>query len=251
MFFFKKKNIVLDCFTKLPYAYDYAKVDHAIKYIPDWWSKTPKQVPDKEFGTIKNCIGVLDYYKRGIVIPSWFEMELTIHTLNNPGDTWYSWKGSNDDISTEGSHAPYQFEGFAQHDGKNVKIANPWGFKTKEEIYFTATQPTWNLRPLLNNVTILPAVVNYKIQHFTHINMFVINKEKDQTCIIPPLTPLMMLHPMTERNVIIKHHLLTEKEWDREFGLYNLFMKDDRRYQKKKKIHEFLDKQGTCPFSGK
>jgi len=35
MFWFKKKKIVLDCFTADPVAFNYAKIDRATKYYPD------------------------------------------------------------------------------------------------------------------------------------------------------------------------------------------------------------------------
>lgn len=248
MFFFKKKQIVLDCFTKIPYVYDHAKIDHAIKYVPEWWKKTPKLIEGKESGTVKNCIGFIDYYKKGFVMPSWFELNLTIHKHNDPENRWYSFTGSNDDVDLERSHAPYQFEGFAGFDGKNIKINSPWGFKTKDEIYFTATQPTWNMRANLEQLTLLPAVVNFKYQNFLNVNYFVTNREYEQHCSIKPLTPLIMLHPMSDRKITVKNHLVSEKEWDRLFGIYNLVIKDENDYQKKKELHETIEKQKKCPF---
>jgi hypothetical protein len=34
-FFTKNKKITVDCFTHYQDVYDYAKIDHAIKYIPE------------------------------------------------------------------------------------------------------------------------------------------------------------------------------------------------------------------------
>ena len=73
-FFIKQEEIVLDCFTHLAYAYDYAKIDWAMKYAPDWWRELPSKVPDSNppLVTLKHCNAVIEYYKKGIVIPSWF-----------------------------------------------------------------------------------------------------------------------------------------------------------------------------------
>ena len=203
MFFFtKNKEIVLDCFTSVSHAYDHAKIDHAVKYLPDWWKKTPKI--KENYGTIKNCVGLMEYYRRGIVIPSWFESEFTIFEENNPENCWWEWVSSDSQFSTNNSHPPEQFSEFAGTTGKNIKINSPWLFKTKEELYFSWTQPTWNLRNLLWDFTILPALNNFKYQHFTNINLFVENKNMQIKWVIPPLIPLVIMHPLTEKKILNK-----------------------------------------------
>ena len=44
MFFFRKPKLVVDAFTSELYqhAFDYAPVDYATKFYPDWWKKLPK-----------------------------------------------------------------------------------------------------------------------------------------------------------------------------------------------------------------
>jgi hypothetical protein len=257
-FFFKKQEIVLDCFTHIPYVYDHAKVNYGSKFIPEWWKETPPTVigDGKETGTIKNCIGFIDFYKKGIIIPSWFEIDLTIWEKNHPENHWYSIQSSNEHVSTTYSHAPYQFEGFANQTGKNIKLASPWAFKTKEDIFFSWTQPTWNMRPFLNDLFLLPAVVNYKYQHTTNINYMVDNYEYARTVTIPALTPLVILHPLTEKKVIIKNHLISEKEHNRMFGIEKLALirntKDmNQGYNKRKDLLIKSEDLSKCPFSQK
>jgi hypothetical protein len=244
-FFFKRSTVTLDCFTNLPYVYDFAKIDKAVKFIPDWWKNTPRTVEGKEHGTIKNCPGFIDYYATGIVMPSWFETNITIHSKNDPEERWYSFQSSNNDFDVSKSHAPYQFENFAGFDGKNIKIETPWVLKTKQKVDFLVTQPTWNHRDMLTHFSVLPAVVNYKYQHFTNINMFVINKDEERVLNIPPLMPMIMLHPLTDKKVEIKTHLVDDREWNRLTGVYNLIIRDDEGYKKKKEIYKKVSK---CPF---
>jgi hypothetical protein len=239
-FFRKEKKIILDCFTKITEIYEYAKIDSAARYIPQWWKDTPRDRNDVDRGTIKNCVAFRDYYAKGIVIPSWFEMNLTIYEQNNIENKWFDWESSNKFVNTDRSHHPAQFEKFAQSDGKNLKLHNPWGFKTKENIFFTATQPTWNLRDQLEYLSILPAIVNFKYQHFCNINFFILNKDKVGFCNIPALTPLVILHPLTEKKVIVKNHLISEREWNKIFGIYNFIIKDNHGYAKKKRLIDFL-----------
>jgi hypothetical protein len=253
MIFFKKnKDVVLDCFTTVPHVYEYAKIDYGIKYIPDWWKNTPKSLLDNTV-TIKNCVGLMDFYKKGIVIPSWFEMDLTICDKNNP--EWFSWSASNSDVSTDESHSPEMFSGFAKDTGKNIKLQSPWFLKTKEEVYFSWTQPTWSMRPLLPYVSILPAVINFKYQHASNINLFVDLKNNEQQLTIPPLAPLVMMHPLTEKNVIIKTHLIDEKEKQKIIGIRKFILRRGQTdpidsYKKKKDLLKKIDNMNSgCPFN--
>lgn len=261
-FFFKKKDVVLDCFTFVPHAYDYAKIDSALNHLPDWFKKTPKVGKDEnghedpKNATIKNCVGVIDLHKKGIIIPSWFEMDLKINTYLDTENPAFTWEASTNSVTTANSHNPRQFPGFAGEHGGNVKISSPWAFKTTEEIYFTWTQPTWHFRNFIGTLTNLPAVIEFKYNHGTEINYFVETKEKPQTITIPPLTPLVMLHPLTERNVVIKNHLVTKDEWDRQHGAHNLLFQRDGRdsvgfYQSKRRIVDRVDSQNQpkCPYT--
>jgi hypothetical protein len=250
MIFNKSKEIVLDCFTHVPYVYDHAKIDHATKFIPNWWKETPAVNVDSE-ATIKNCPGFIEFYKKGIVIPSWFEMDVDILEQGNP--ELYRWQASNQDVNTDNSHKPSQFFGFAGESGKNIKITSPWAFRTKEEIYFTWTQPTWNMRDLLCDLTILPATVNYKFQHATEINFFIVNQLQSKKINISPLTPLAILHPLTERKIKIKNHLVSKEEWLRIFGVDRFLFRrnsDDavKFYNRKKKLQTSIEEKSSCPF---
>lgn len=243
--FKKKKKIVLDCFTHLSYAYDYAKIDKAIKFVPDWWKSTPKFVENNSKPTVKNCPGFVDFYKNGIVIPSWFELEVTVFEKGYKNN--YEWNSSNTDFKTDESHDHYQFAKFAQDDGHNFKITSPWAFKTKENINFTWTQPTWSIRNLLSNFILLPATVNYKYQHGTNINYFVLNTAERKTFRILPLTPLVIIHAQSEQDIIIKNHLVSEKEYQRIFGVNNLILTRTREeiagmYSKKIEINNKIER---------
>ena len=262
-FFFKKKDVVLDCFTHVAHAYDYAKIDTALNHLPEWFKKTPKIGKDEHGNeeprnaTIKNCVAIIELYKKGIVIPSWFEMELKINSYLDKDTSAFSWQSSNTYITTDNSHSPNQFKGFAKENGGNIKISSPWAFRTKEEIYFTWTQPTWHYREFLGSLTNLPAVTEFKYNHGTEINFFVQQQEQVQEIVIPPLTPLVMLHPMTERNVIIKNHLISKDEFSRIHGVHNLLFQRDGKdsigfYQTKKRLVDQVEEQAAqtkCPYT--
>lgn len=252
-FFIRKKEIVLECFTHLNYAYDLAKIDHAVKYIPDWWKKTPGQLPELTHGaTIKHCAGFIDYYKRGIAIPSWFELNITVPRIGETPE--WSWSSSNMDVDTDHSHVQRQFEGFSGSHGHNIKIMSPWACRTKEEIYFTWSEPLWNMVDYKNTVSILPAVVNFKYNHATEINLYVEQKNEPQECTIPAINPLVILHPLTERPIKLVHHLVSKDDWFRLFGIDKLIMRKTSQdssqiYNNKKKLYQKIEeREEKCPF---
>lgn len=247
--FKKNKKIILDCFCVIDYVYDYAPIDYGSKFYPTWWKETPS-IKDDDTLTIKNCTGFIDFYKKSVVIPSWFDMELEIFSDDDPQKRYYSYESSNRDTLDTDSHHQMQFEKFALKNGHNMKLTSPWAFKTKENICWTWTQPTWNLRNNLRNFTVLPAVVNYKYQHSTNINFFMITDEKSKKTRIEPRTPLVILHPMTEREIEIKNHLVEEKEFKRLMNVDNLFFKrtakeNSKLYSSKKKLIDSME----CPIN--
>lgn len=247
---FRKKNkTIIDCFTTLDYAYDHTPIDHGNKFYPTWWKDTAAILEDNKTLTIKNCAGFLDFYKRAIIIPSWFEMDLTIHSKNDPDKRYYSYDASNQQTVDIHSHPQIQFEKFAQSNGHNMKLTSPWFLRTKKSIYWTWTQPTWNMRDNLNNFVVLPAVVNYKYQHSTNINFFITCQNEEKKSYIAPNTPLVALHPMSEEQIEIKRHLVDDKEFKRIQNLESLFLRRNARensklYSNKK---NFIEKT-ECPF---
>jgi hypothetical protein len=90
----------------------------------------------------------------------------------------------------------------------------------------------------------LPAVVNFKDQHATNLNYF-FEYQKDESFIkIEPLTPLVMLHPLTEREIEIKNHLVSKHEYDHiRTGIRNFFFlrnTQDGLLKDNKKVSSYL-----------
>ena len=251
MFFIKKSEIVLDCFTDLPFVYDYAKVNHAIKFLPEWWKETPKI--ESNIATIKNCQGIIDFYKKGFIIPSWFSLNLTVKALDEcgNGEQW-TWTSSNKEVQLD-YHQSNQFFRFSEDDSSNLKFESPWFFRTKDEALFTMTQPTWNHRNWLSNFITLPGILNFKTQHATNINFLVINGQTEKHILIEPLTPLVILHPLTDKKVVIKTHLVDKKELERITGIEKFLPSVspqesiDKRLNRKKFINKF-NTINQCPF---
>ena len=77
-----------------------------------------------------------------------------------------------------------------------------------------------------------------------------INENNEKRTIIKPNTPLVALHPMTDKEIEIKKHLVSEKEFRRLMNIDNLFLRRDAKenakiYSQKK---NFIDRMG-CPIN--
>lgn len=249
---FKKSKIVLDCFTSNEIVYDTAKINYATKYYPEWWKQTPSQIND-QFNTIKHCRAFIDYFKTGIVIPSWFELAVEFFGNTDPENRLFSLKYSNDFVDTSQSHDSIQFEKFALSNGKNIKLQSPWAFRTNKSVNFTWTQATWSMRNSLSTVALLPAVMDFKYQHHTHINFMLMSPETHSVVNIPALTPLVVLHPLTDKKIEIKNHLISKNEYNRIFAVEHLILnknlKDEtKEYEKKKELIHKIENINKCPF---
>lgn len=240
-FLMRKKEVVLDCFTYLHEAYEYCKIDHAIKYIPQWWKDTPKEIENADGSktdTIKNCHGLIEFYKRGIIIPSWFELQFFMREKNQE-QVWYKWKSSNEQLEIT-NHYPQEFHGFSKDDGINLKINSAWAVKSKDDVQFTFTSPAWNSSDYMKHFYIMPGVVNFKYHHITNINIFYVQDDKEREILIRPLQPLVILHPMTEKKIKLKHHLIDKSEWNNITSYKKLFFKQN--------LNEIKKLKNGCPF---
>ena len=215
LFKFKKPEIVLDCFTTNSTQYEIAKINYGKNFYPEWFKRTP-QVGSDGSPTIKYCQGLTDFYKNAIVIPSWFTAQIVIHpdkTLNfeeNFIEVNFSLQGPN-----RIDHPSAQYSKFKTNNSKNFKIHNDWIFKTKEKVQFVWSQPTWHKSDILSNLHLLPAVIDFKYQHGTNISWMVSSHGVYKEFYIEPLDPLVVLHPMDNRKVVIKNHLVDIPEYHR------------------------------------
>lgn len=261
MFFNRKKDkdepIILDCYTHSSYAYDHAKINHARHHIPDWWKKTKHMCNSQP--TIKVCSAIKEHYLKGIVVPLWGELEITLYPLTDDTTPTYEWRSSNLDFDTQGSHSTEQFFGFAGKDGVNLKITAPWVIKSKELIHFTYTQPVWSQPDMVDDLTLLPGVLEFKNQHAIELNYFFRQRETKRKVNIHPLTPMVIMHPMSERPIKFKHHYIEDKNvWLDRFAKKGVGMFLDlaggasmdlqKYYKKRNKFWEKRDKIEKTPL---
>ena len=211
IFKFPKKKVVLDCFTYDELILQSAPVTMAIKHIPDWWKRlSPSYMRESDFvpiGTMKNCIGMLDYYKRSVAIPLWSDLCI------NVVDEQYRWQFADNRTQALVHPIDKEAKGLLPNHG-HMKIITPWVFKTNQEVNWVWSQPTYSFEEDVADVKVLPAVVNYYNQTTTSINMMV-PLSKDKNYMLHHGQVLVHLTPMFDNKVDVVRHLVSQQKYER------------------------------------
>lgn len=215
MFWFKQKELVIEFFTTNPSAFELAKPDHAVKFIPDWWKNIPPHViqPGEihKSPTMKRCAGFVEHYKHGFMLPIWSDLNIQFGPI---GTTEYKWQFS-DRVSVLDNHNFKQTNNYLREEEVlHVKLINPWVFKCDEDVPWVWTSPSWNTIKTNNVYSTLQGTVEYKYQHTANINMLIYKNHQWNTIHIPFRTPIAHAIPLTTRPLKIVHHLAEKTEFD-------------------------------------
>lgn len=243
-FLIKKRKLVLDLFTYRQPIFDAAKPKLAPHFYPDWWkAMKPEQYVGDElfpFATIRRCMGLVDHYKHGFIIPMWADLRVELGPI---GDPTFRAQFS-DGVSQIGDHPPATRGGYLpQTHYQHLKLHTPWVARCKEGVYFKWEQPTWSYRNP-NKSIVLPGTIEYKYQYSMNANLM-FARETDKVLIeIPFQQPLVHVTPLTERELDLRHHMVSVDE-------YNRFMQGDKLssinyYRAYRRVRESEEKK--CPF---
>jgi hypothetical protein len=174
MFFFKKKKIVVDCFTKVEQLADIG-IPRASKFLPEWWKQIPKElykanqqgvaIPSP---TMKTCPGFIDLYSQGNIIPMWSDLLIDVD------ETSYCYQYS--DISNfvnPDSHPKEQFatDQYNFEHFHHIKLVSPWLFKCNKDVKFLAIEPTYNNIVNDYGIVYLPGVLDFKHNRGINVNL--------------------------------------------------------------------------------
>jgi len=240
IFKFPKKKVVLDCFTHYEHILQTAPITNAIKHIPDWWKALPVSFEKEGFipsGTMKNCSGLVEYYKNSIAIPLW--SDLIIKVNNQEG---YTWKFADDrtEVVVHDMRQRIDFLGSYGH----MKIQAPWQLKTKEKVQWVWSQPSYSFSDENIGIQIPPGVINYYNQGDANINLLFPVTQGDKTYLLKQGQVMAHLTPMFDNKIEIVRHLVSEQEYSKmiPLGFANTF--HNRRANYEKQQEKFLD----CPY---
>lgn len=238
IFKFTKKKIVLDCFTCNENILKTAPIVLAPKLIPDWWKQLPNSTYKDSFypkGTMRNCVGMVEYYKKSVAIPLWSDLAIKVIP-----DTFIwqfsdrSTKADVHDISTEAT-------GFLNNWG-HFKIISPWLLATKEDINWVWSHPTYSF-PHNNDIIMPSAVINFKHQHAINLNML-INLSQQKTITVHQGQPMAHLTPMSDRKIEVVRHLISIEEYNRKYTSMDMISFFSKYRTVTKRNKQFSD----CPY---
>ena len=247
-FFHRTPEIHLDCFTCDNDVYMNTPIVKAGKTFPDWFKELPKaehkflidEKTENHFHktnhNLKNCQGILELYKKGIVLESWCDYHMKMNMENLTPHYW--WSGNQKAI---GFHTKEQIgNGFSNHH--HMKLISPWFLREKTGIKFMWVGAEWALDKF--NFKTLPAIISFDTQQETNVNIMYPYETKEFT--IPIGNPLIHVIPLSEKILKFKNHLVKSNE------LNKIVTKTGRAsFYGWKKVLELRNrnkKRGTCPF---
>jgi hypothetical protein len=247
IFFFKPKPVVIDAFTPSEHiARDYA-ISPSNRHTPDWWRSlaadmpTMPQWPKIKISTMKRCQGFIDMYANSYTLPLWTDVNIELdYTGPEPHQSFTC----ADTITKLESHDPRQWTGFLDPKKfQHYKIMAPWYIRSKDNITWSWTQATWSHGNLLNDMTLLPAQVNFKYTSAIHVNaMMHVGPTKRKSILLEAGLPLINLTPTTDREIDLRIHAITQEE-------YNKFMYLGKFNGWHKEVQKYRDAPvKTCPF---
>lgn len=249
IFLFKKKKIVLDAFTSISSFLDLSPIEKASNFFPQWWRNLDNQyeqyVPRNDMtiptSTMKRCSGVIDLYRKGFIMPLWSDVK--IETSSN-GNLKYKFAAPiHDSIS---SHPKEQY-GQAFDDFIHVKLTSPWKLREKSGIEFYFAPAYWNQFDYNNFINVIPGVMNFKYQCNSSVHFFL--PKKDASFILPFRYPLQHIMPLTDADVDVKCHLVSNEELHKIIDTRSFAASFTGSY---KKINRILDdNELKCPFGFK
>lgn len=230
----KKKKLVVDCFTSNPAICEYFPISHASKNFPEWWKRMEASFPhtaqsgiEHPAPTIKRCDGLLSLYSKGFHIKMWSDLILE---TNERGEFRYQY--SSDENHPIVSHSKRQL-GPSLENYIHIKILSPWIIEEKRGVDFLFTGSVWNYAEKLFDWNIVPGAVNFKNQSSTHINLFM--PSKPARIDLTAGDPLIHVIPLTEYEIDLKNHLISEKEFENKMLRYSFMSSFMGRYKKNAK----------------
>jgi hypothetical protein len=249
-FFHKKNEIVLDCFTFNPNAYELAPIEKSYKTFPDWWKNLPDinsniahirhdgSLVDKNnvSNNMRRCFGFTEFFKRSLVIRSWTDFNITCTDDN----LFISSKDFQSYPNRSGYIPSYAYgEGFKEF--YHVKFDSPWLIKSKDRSMYVLTGAEWNIEN--HNLKFPPGCIEFRCQNQINVNAF-IYKNNFQTINIHTRQPLVHLVPLTDKKIKIKNHLISLNEFNKMIKIPSIHgMNFTIKY------HDEMEKEKSkCPF---
>lgn len=226
--FFKPSELHVDAYTNRREVIENAPITNGIEAIPEWWKALPKEVVEGFIPkpTMKTCAGVIDYYKKSLVVPLWSELAISITTPDT-----YEWQFADAETQAE-VHGIHQYVGFPlAQTHRHLKILAPWRIECKSDVDWMFSEPPYN-RESFTDCVILPGILNFKYQNAVNPQLMM-NTTVSKVIRLPFGTP-MLLTPFTDKKVVVHRHLVSNEEYtSRKQRTHQLFFISKYKKQQK------------------
>jgi len=202
-------TLVIDCYTNNQAAFKAAPIQKSNKCMPDWFKRIPA-IEDAPVGalaqnrSIKHCMGILDLYQHGFMIPAWEDIMLKIDS----GEFGYQVCGE-DCVQM---HSPEQRRGFLDNH-IHFKLMSPWYIKANKDIDFLMIWPTWEYADDFGLFG-LPGVLKLHHIPLTHINIMA-HQHTNRIITLETGNPLCQIIPLTNEPYKLNLHFASKEEIDK------------------------------------
>jgi hypothetical protein len=236
-------TITLDCYTDRPDVFYNSKIEPTSRKTPNWFKSIPVDFGINDdlttTSSIRRCSGVNSLFSSGYVISMWSDLRVELGEL---GSKEYRWQYA-DKQSDAGEHPVIQRGDYAPPEKyQHLKLESPWHFHCSHDIPWVWLQNNW-LTDSPDDYLVPPSIVEYHYQSTTNINMLFARSANKRLIDIKLGTPLVQIIPMTDKKVVIRHHLVSTDELNRLNAKNGSSMLSFvNSYQKTKKIKR-------CPFA--
>jgi hypothetical protein len=240
--FFRRKEIVVDCFTFNTGAAKLFPISKGTDYLPSWWQKLPKSyVKQNEFWpspTMKTCQGLMNFYKESFIMPLWSDLIINVSDKSQARINWqYA-----DFQSNAVSHTQTEWDQWlSPKEYGHLKIVAPWLLASKADVKFLVTDVSWN-RNNFNDYFIPNGIFDFTKSVDPNVNIMIPFNEKSRNISFTAGDPLVSLIPLTENKIKIKTHLVSEDEFLSlsfpKISFVNMFVN----------IKKNSKKESKCPF---
>lgn len=206
--FFKRK-VTLNLYTDRPDIYHWSQLQEAKKHKPEWWRRLKSPDPDglELNPTMRHCRGFNNLFAKSFFAPMWCEALGNIY----PDGQW-DFTFADNNLSRAEEHNEAQRGEFMPHaEYQHIKFMSPWYAHCDENIDFLYTNADY-FDESNKDLIVLNGVNNFKHQGALHLNVMIKRSLERKTIFIKKDTPMYMLIPLTERKVVLKHHLVTSVE---------------------------------------
>lgn len=209
--FFKKK-VTLNLYTDRADVYHWSQLQEAKKHKPKWWRDLKSEsdaVGTEASQSMRHCAGFNKLFAKAFFAPMWCEAHGHIYPDGN-------WQFSFADQVSMAREHPASERGKFMADDKyqNIKFISPWYASCDESVDFLFTNADY-FDESNKDLIVLNGVVDFKNQSSLNINTMIKRSADCKEIFIKKDTPMYMLIPLTERRVVLKHHLVTTQDLKR------------------------------------